>query len=123
MSRIPRTWRDPTTGKVYESHYEWLNEHLPSVLMKLGCDINVANAGIVSAHGDKYSGIKYEIIDAGIMYPHAVAICLMSYITPWRQEIRDYRFCCDWDQLVPWVKKKYVEIKDVLPPLEPASHW
>ena len=98
------------------SHYNWLDKHLPAFLAKVGIDFNIC-PGIVSAHGDKCYGYRHRWEEAGIEFPHGVAIFLLSYLSPFDDETRETKD--GWVDVCEWVIKNKDRFAPYLPPIDP----
>lgn len=93
------------------NHYKWLDKHLETFwqavfgqsLAESGC------AGIVSAHGDK--GYQYESDweDAGIPFPHGMAMYMLTYTN--KMDRPKHESC-------EWVIDNYHWYVDLLPPVD-----
>jgi len=70
------------------SHYTWLEKHLPDFFEKVGLNKDYT-VGLLSCHGDKMYGYKFQWEEAGIHFYHGVAICLLSYFRPFDEESRE----------------------------------
>lgn len=90
------------------NHYKWLEKYLPTFwkavfdksLEESGC------AGIISAHGDKGYQYKSDWEDAGIPFPHGMAIYFMTYT---EKMDRPKHESCEW------VIENYRYYSDLLP--------
>jgi len=101
------------TSKV--NHYKWLDKHFFTFLKNIGGNDSFCG-GIVSAHGDKFYGYKGAWEDAGIQFPHGVAICLLTYLNPWCDEVQETPN--GWVDAYQWVIDNYSRFKDMLPPVD-----
>ena len=97
------------------NHYKWLDEHLMDFFEELGLNTDWYNRGIIGAHGDKCYGYASKWEDAGIPFPHGVAIYFLTYIDPWAKETRET--VNGWVDAGSWVVKNYDRFKDKLAPL------
>jgi hypothetical protein len=87
------------------SHYKWLDVNLKQFFANVGIDMERGNGGIISAHGDKGYSYRDEWERAGIPFEHGMAIFLLSYITPFANEVRDTPG--GWVPPVKWVLANY----------------
>lgn len=71
-----------------KTHYEWLEEHLPTFFKNIEIDWQPV-CGIIVAHGDKGYQYKRKWENAGIHFYHAMAIYLASYCKPYNNEVRE----------------------------------
>jgi hypothetical protein len=103
-------------------HYKWLEKHLPAFFAKLNLDWEL-NAGIIGAHGDKCYSYKPDFEEAGIEFPHGVAIYLITYLRPYSAEVREtdhgWVDTCQWiidnkDRFLPLLPEIDETDKDVL---------
>lgn len=99
------------------SHYEWLKINFGTFLTNLGHpELMEWNGGIISAHGDKCYCYRYSWDEAGIPFPHGVAIYFLSYMKPWSDETRELSDGT-WVDVGKWVIEKYPEMVGYLPPV------
>lgn len=93
-------------------HYQWLDKHLNDFWIKVfGKSLNDSGfGGVVSAHGDKAYGYKRRWENAGIPFPHGVAVFFLLY-TDLSTEEDSMRTC-------EWVIEKYPEYKKYLPEID-----
>ena len=94
------------------SHYDWLNEHLPDFFESVGVDWNTC-PGIVSAHGDKGYGYRYQWEEAGIPFEHGMAVYLLTYVHPFGNEVRELQ-SGKWVAPGDWVADNYYRFKAIL---------
>ena len=94
-----------------ESLYDYLEKHLMRFFAQLG--VAGANTGIISAHGDKFYSHREEFEAAGIPFPKAVAIGLLTYVQPFARECRETPQ--GWIAPTRWI----IENKDRFLPLLP----
>lgn len=97
------------------SHYDYLEEHLPTIFEKVGINWDW-NAGIIGAHGDKCYGYRDRWEEAGIPFEHGVAIYLMTYCRPYGNEVRQTEN--SWVDAWSWVIDNYDRFKEHLPEVE-----
>jgi hypothetical protein len=100
------------------NHYEYMDIHLP----KFFEDTKVNggwewNAGIISAHGDKFYGYQSKWEDAGIHFHHGCMIMMLTYCNPYGKETRDNVKDVRWVDPSQWVIDNYNRFKKFLPPL------
>lgn len=104
----------------YDSHYDYLNEHVFNFLEK--CGINAEwNGGIVGAHGDKAYGYRDKWERGGLHFYHGVAIYLLTYCRPYAQEVRETEH--GWVDAGDWVLNNKDRFLPFLPPVpeEPTT--
>lgn len=94
------------------NHYDWLFENLPTFFSNLGFS---CPSGLIVAHGDKCSTYRSAFEEAGIPFPHGVAIYLLSYCSPFSNEVRETEN--GWVDPEKWVIKNYSRFKEFLPPV------
>jgi len=93
------------------SHYNWLDEHLPDFLEKIGNA--AANAPwLIRAHGDKCYSNKGVWRKAGIPFSHGVSLYLLTYLSPWQDEVRQTKKGFIKPYL--WVIENYEKFKPFL---------
>jgi len=92
------------------NHYDWLDENLQDFFEKLS--INNVNNGIITAHGDKCYSFRDKWEEAGIPFPHGVAVYLLSYIHPWSDTCRNTD--AGWKPVDDWVIETYPQVKELL---------
>lgn len=98
------------------NHYKWLDKHLPGFFSKIGIDFNL-HCGIVSAHGDKCYSYEHYWKEAGIEFPHGVAIYLASYCNPFDKEVRETKK--GWVHPFQWVIDNKDKFVPILPSVDP----
>ena len=94
------------------NHYDYLHEHL----MKFFKDVGVKyeqNEGIISAHGDKAYGYRFEWNAAEIPFNHGVSIYMLTYCKPFSDEVRETDN--GWVDPGEWVRDNYERFKPFLP--------
>jgi len=99
------------------NHYKWLEKHFPDFVEKLlGAEESLHCKGFIGAHGDKCYSYKYEFTNAGIAFPHGVAMYLLTYMRPFSKEVRETDL--GWVDAGQWV----IDNKDrFLPFLNPID--
>lgn len=97
------------------NHYKWLDKHFFIFLASVGGNPDWC-AGIVSAHGDKCDGYKSSWKEAGIPFPHGVALFLLTYLRPWCDEVHETKD--GWVDSYQWVIDNYPRLKDKLPSVD-----
>jgi|RifCSP13_1_1023834.scaffolds.fasta_scaffold241654_2 hypothetical protein len=102
----------------YKSHYDYLDQHLPAFFVAMGLSWEW-NQGIISAHGDKAYGYRYEWQEAGLHFYHGVAIYLLSYCKPFRDESRET--ANGWVPVHEWVLDNAHRFLPYLPPVEETA--
>ena len=95
-----------------DSHYAWLELHLKSFYEKLGIRYS---SGVIAADGDKCYDYEDDWKEAGIPFPHGVAIYILSKEKPYCNEVRDTKN--GWVNVYKWVIAKYPEFKQFLDPV------
>lgn len=92
-------------------HYKWLDKHLDSFWQAVfGKSLNdTLCAGIVSAHGDKGYGYMRTWAEAGICFPHGMAIYLLTYT----DEMDEEKF-----HSKEWVIKNFPRYRELLPNID-----
>lgn len=96
------------------SHYDWLSIHLKSFFDQIGIDIDY-HEGTIVAHGDKCYAYRDKWQEAGIPFPHGVAIYLACYFRPYSSEVRETKD--GWVRVEEWVIGKYPNWKHLLAPI------
>lgn len=105
----------PKKATLYkQSHYAYLEKHLPDFFRKMGVDWDTS-CGVIRAHGDKAYGYRFEWEQVGIPFPHGVAIYLLSYCRPYSDECREMRK--GWVAPKDWVLRSYERFRRYLPPV------
>lgn len=97
------------------SHYDWLGDHLVKFLADVGLDTRWYHEGLIGAHGDKAYSYRDEWEQAGIPFNHGVAIFLLSYCKPFREEVRKTDESGRWINAGDWVRENYSRFKEHLP--------
>lgn len=95
------------------SHYTWLDNHFPAFLQSLGIDPKMG-AGLSVAHGDKCYGYKEQWEEAGLSFPHGVAIYLITHLAPYSREVRNTD--SGWVAPADWVIANKERFLPHLPP-------
>jgi len=102
-----------------QNHYDFLDAHLPKFLndtkVRGGWDWN---AGIISAHGDKFYGYKDKWEEAGIHFFHGCMIMMLTYCSPYGDETRERVSGVRWVDPSQWVIDNYDRLKNLLPTIE-----
>ena len=95
-----------------KSHYDYLNQHLLDFFLAIGLN-EEDHRGIIVAHGDKAYSYRYEWEQAGIPFPHGVALYLLTYRYPFDLEVRE----TEWGWVAPkdWVVDNYERFEHHLP--------
>ena len=97
------------------NHYDYLTKNIFPFLEK--CGVNPEwNGGIISAHGDKAYGYRYQWNENGLHFFHGVAIYLLTYCRPYSQEVRETEN--GWVDPGDWVLKNKDRFLKFLPPVE-----
>ena len=101
-------------------HYKWLDKHLPDFLEAAGVlggwD---ANAGIVTAHGDKFYGYRDAWEAAGLHFAHGCAIGLLTYCHPYSEECRET--ANGWVAPADWVVANKERFLGLLPQVNESN--
>lgn len=97
------------------SHYDYLDQHLPTFFKSLGIHWD-SYRGIIVAHGDKCSSYRQGWEKGGLHHYHGVAIYLLSYVHPFSLEVRDTKE--GWVDPWMWVLKNKDRFLPHLPPFE-----
>lgn len=101
------------------NHYKWLEQHLPAFFAALGV---CYSPGIITAHGDKCYSYRREWEQAGIPFPHGVALYLLCYERPYSSEVRQTP--AGWVAPSDWVVANYQKFREHLPgQAEPDRVW
>lgn len=98
-------------------HYRWLDVHLPAFLeaTKVGGGWDM-NAGIITAHGDKMYGYRDQWEAAGLHFAHGCAICMLTYCSPYGNEVRETKE--GWIAPGDWVVQNKDRFLHLLPPVD-----
>jgi len=101
-----------------KNHYSWLNEHFFDFLVEIGCgDITLSQCvGILTSHGDKCYSYEDRWKAAGIPFEHGAALYLLSFISPWEENVRNTKN--GWVPPVDWVINVYPNYKEALAKIE-----
>ena len=99
------------------NHYHWLHANFSTFLHNLGVGRPDWYAGFIGAHGDKFP--EYNLSGTDIPHEHGVAIYLLTYISPWSQEVRETDH--GWVDPIQWVRDNYERFKLSLPPPFPKE--
>lgn len=93
------------------NHYKWLDTHLDEFWMAVfGENLkDTLCAGIVSAHGDKGYQYKNKWKNAGIPFPHGMALFMLTYTD--KMDRPKYESC-------QWVIDNYNRYVDLLPEID-----
>lgn len=101
-----------------DSHYAWLEANLQSFFDALQLDRN--RVGDVryynSAYGDHCYQYRHKWEDHGIPFPHGVAIYYLSFIAPYKDEVRET--VTGWIVPQDWVIANYERFKPHLKPIK-----
>lgn len=94
------------------NHYQWLDKHLNNFWIEVfGKSLNDSGfGGVISAHGDKARCYMRRWENAGIPFPHGVAIFFLLY-TDLANDEDSMRSC-------EWVIEKYQDYKKYLPEID-----
>lgn len=95
------------------SHYDYLNEHLMTFFKALGLP-EWYHEGMITAHGDKAYGYRYQWERGGLHFFHGVAIYLLSYCKPYSEETRET--AAGWVDVGKWVLDNKDRFLPYLPP-------
>ena len=87
-----------------ESHYDWLDKHLPIIFKELGIN---DHEGAALAHGDKFYGSEDVFEDLGLSFAQGVAIGLLSYEVPFSSELRKYDPSGNWIDFECWIRTNH----------------
>ena len=91
-------------GKMeHRSHYTWLEKNLQEFFARAG--VKDTNNGIIVAHGDKCYSYQDIWEQAGVPFEHGVAIYFLTYISPFRTEVRET--VDGWTDPSKWVIQNY----------------
>ena len=93
------------------NHYKWLEKYLPQfwrAVFDKSLD-DMGYAGIICAHGDKAYQYRDEWEDAGIPFPHGVALFMLTYT---EKMDRPKHESCEW------VIDNYQWYVDLLPEID-----
>lgn len=101
--------------KIPRSHYDYLDEHLESFFKAVGLNWDTYGRGIIVVHGDKCSGYRYLWEEAGIPFPHGVALYLLTHCYPFDLEVRQTAW--GWVSPQQWVLDNYQRFREHLPPV------
>jgi hypothetical protein len=96
------------------NHYKYLERVLPQFFED--CTVNggwKANVGIIVSHGDKGYQYRDRWEEAGIEFPKAIAIYLLTYCAPYAYEVRETE--TGWVDVGDWVVKNYPRFAQHLP--------
>jgi len=102
----------------FNSHYDYLNEHLWTFMEAVGVNTEW-NRGIIGAHGDKAYGYRDYWEENGLHFYHGVAIYLLTYCRPYGHECRETEN--GWVPAQEWVLKNKDRFLPHLPPVEEKS--
>jgi len=92
-------------------HYDWLDANLQDFLEKLGRATQDAY-WLIHAHGDKCYSNKAVWKKAGVPFSHGVAIYLLTYLSPWQDEVRQTKK--GFVKPYIWVMENYERFKPFL---------
>lgn len=103
------------------SHYDYLNDYLWDFLEAVGVNTRWCR-GLIGAHGDKCYCYRQEWEEAGIPFPHGVAIYLAARVQPFAGEFemqqREAKEDLNrWYHIEQWVIDNYDRFKEHLPPV------
>lgn len=108
------------TGKievvVYKSHYDYLNQVLPSFFKAIKVNHPEMAFGATTAHGDKGYGYQDKWEKAGLHFYQAMAIYLASYYHPFSDECRNTK--AGWVDPGDWVITNKDRFLSFLPKVE-----
>lgn len=93
------------------NHYHYLDKHLNTFwIAVLGDSLNNTHCGgIISAHGDKGYGYRSDWEKAGISFPHAMAMYLLTYTKMMDRPKHES---------AAWVVENYPKLKQHLPKID-----
>jgi hypothetical protein len=107
------------------SHYRWLDQHLPKFLEDAGVSGGWSNnAGIVSAHGDKFYQYKDEFEKANLSFVHGCAIGMLTHCHPYSAECRSTDK--GWVPPVEWIiqnKDRFLHLLPLVDENNPGYFW
>jgi len=102
------------------NHYKWLEKNFPDFVEKLlGGDAGMCCKGYIGAHGDKCYGFRQQLEDAGIPFPHGVAIYLLSHMHPYSKEVRQTPE--GWVDVGDWIVKNKDRFIGLLNPIDESD--
>lgn len=87
-----------------ETHYDWLDKHLPIIFKELGIS---DHEGVALAHGDKFYDCNDVFRDIGLSFAQGVAIGLISYELPFSSELRKYDSNGNWIDFECWIRANH----------------
>jgi len=96
------------------NHYKYLERVLPTFFEV--CEVTggwECNGGIIGAHGDKGYGYRDRWEQAGLKFPKAMAVYMLTYVAPYGHEVRETDN--GWVDVADWVIDNYNRFADVLP--------
>lgn len=95
------------------NHYQWCEKNLLSFFDKCGIKFKQEYVNpILCAHGDKCYGYRNTWMDNGIPFSHGVAIYLLTYETPYSDEVRKTKN--GRVDVCGWVVNNYERFKPLL---------
>lgn len=97
--------------KRIESHYDWLFKHLPTIIQNLGLRDSIM--GAIVGDGDKCWSWQDQWKEAGIPFPHGVAMYILSKTRPWSEEVRETK--TGWVPVYDWIVNNYSRFKEHFP--------
>lgn len=106
-----------TESSLRINHYKWLEKHFPDFIEKLlGGEESLNCKGLIGAHGDKCYSYKPNFKEAGIDFPHGVAIYLLTYMSPFSKEVRETEH--GWVDAGQWVIDNKARFLPLLNPID-----
>ena len=88
-----------------DNHYKWIEKHFFTFAKNAGAKNLIFNHNIISSHGDKCYGYKSYWEKLGIKFEHGVAIYLLSYLSPFSENVRNTKN--GWVDPKIWVVSSY----------------
>jgi hypothetical protein len=113
---------------VIKNHYDYLDKYFKTFFMlamentkTIYTNLEGAQAGLISAHGDKCYSYKNFWEQKGISFYHGTAIYLMTYVNPFSETVRQTRSYLpegghidSWVAPDEWVVANYEKFKPFL---------
>ena len=96
-----------------DSHYAYCEKHLPAFFTAVGLSADDAD-GLLVGHGDKFYQYERQFEAMGLHFYHGVAIGLLTYFRPFRDEVRVNGNILM--SIPDWVAKHKDEFLPLLPP-------
>jgi len=95
------------------NHYHWLDKNI-NIFFNSVLGNTVDYTGMISSHGDKCYSYQKRWEEAGIPFPHGVAIYLLGRTPPFDKETGMDK--CLYVGADKWVIENYSRFKKHLPP-------